>query len=165
MPYAYRWPRFGLAYFLYFVQVPPVLTIHTFHPLVVQFATVLLFVTPIGLVIWSHVQTPSWHAAAFSTALGGALGATLAYPTGKALVPYGVNRDLMDIYFNTHQMFATITLVLAWIVVAMIVRAYFVARCVPEVPSCYRVHYSPRVGPVAVTTAPSASPAFTQPLV
>jgi len=138
-----------------------VLTIHTFHPLVVQFATVLLFVTPIGLVIWSHVQTPSWHAAAFSTALGGALGATLAYPTGKALVPYGVNRDLMDIYFNTHQMFATITLVLAWIVVAMIVRAYFVARYVPEIPSYQRVPYWTRFSTIVVAFAAAACAAYT----
>lgn len=137
------------------------LTIHTFHPLVVQFATVLLFVTPIGLVIWSHVQTPSWHGATFSTSLGGALGATLAYPTGLALKPYGVNPDLMDTYLRTHQQFALTTLILSWIVVTMIVRAYFVSRYTPDVASYQRVPYWTRFTTIVVAIACGTCAAYT----
>lgn len=127
------------------------LTIYTFHPLVAPFATVLLFVTPIGLIIWSHVQTPSWHAAAFSTAFGGAISATLAYPTGVALQKHAVNPDLVAAYFDQHHTAALLTLGLSWVVVALIVRAYFVANYVPDVPSHERVPYWTRF--IAITVA------------
>lgn len=137
------------------------LTIHTFHPLVVQFATVLLFVTPIGLVVWSHVQTPSWHAAAFSTSIGGALGATLAYPTGVALTPYGINSDLMDTYLSTHQLMAFATLILSWVVVAMIARAYFVSRYTLDVENHERVPYWTRFTTIVAAIACGVCAAYT----
>lgn len=137
------------------------LTFETFHPLVTPFATVLLFVTPIGLIIWSHVQTPSWHAAAFTTAVGGALGATLAYPTGLALQKYAVNPELVESYMGLHRGLATFTLVMSWLVVALIIRAYFVARYVPELPSHERVPYWTRFTVIALAFICGSAAAYT----
>lgn len=89
------------------------------------------------------------------------MSATLAYPTGKALIPYGVNRDLMTTYFPTHQMFATLTLVLAWVVVAMIIRAYLVSQYIPEVPSNQRVPYWTRFSTIVVAFGSAACAAYT----
>lgn len=136
-------------------------TLQTIHPLIVQFATVLLFVTPIGLVIWSHVQTPAWHVATLLTGAGGALGATLAYPTGLALIPHGINPELMELRLGLHQTLGVVTIVLAWFLVASHIRAYFVAQYVPEVPSHLRVPYLTRFSIVALSFLCGACAAYT----
>lgn len=141
--------------------MPIVLKLQTIHPLIVQFATVLLFITPISLVIWSHVQTPAWHVASLMTGAGGALSATLAYPTGLALIPHGINPELMELRLGLHQTFGLITLLLAWVLVAMHVRAYVIAEYTPEVASHLRVPYRTRFSVVAVSFICGACAAYT----
>lgn len=95
------------------------------------------------------------------TSTGGALSATLAYPTGSALIPHGINPDLMELNLGLHQTLGLITLVLSWVLVAMLIRAYFVAQYVPEVPAHLRVPYRTRFSIVAVSFTCGACAAYT----
>lgn len=137
------------------------LSLHTIHPLVVQFATVLLFVTPIGLLIWSHVQTPAWHIATLLSGIGGAIGATLAYPTGLMLIPHAINPELMEQSLDLHKSLGLVTLVSSWILCAMHARAYFIARYTPDVPSHERVPYRTRFNIVALSFVCGVCAAYT----
>lgn len=135
--------------------------VNVVHPIISHFPVALLFITPMGLVIWSHLQNRSWHAATITTALGGAVSATLAWMTGPALIPYGKNPEIMDIVLPHHQRMGTATMILSWLVVILLVRTYFTADYDSDIPNFQRVPYWSRFWLITLAAVTGALAAYT----
>lgn len=131
------------------------------HPLVSHFPITLLFATPFSLVVWSHLQSPHWHAGGFIMALTGAIGATLACLTGPAMIPHAKNPDIQALVLTSHQTVAWLTFALAWITVGLLVLAYRQSDYVSEIPDYQRLPYWTRFWCVSAAALCGACAAYT----
>lgn len=96
----------------------------TLHPLAAQFPSVLLLITPVGLLIWSQLQNKSWFFAGLLNATAGALGITAAWVTGESARSHVHDPILVDAFLNAHILYGVIAIPLAWLVVLLLVLSY-----------------------------------------